>query len=106
MKRLRVSDNNWPGINDAGGHCQMLENKKTGHACILICVLPAAEKQGALEVIATIVHESVHAWQFLCQKIGEKAPGIEMEAYGIEEISRGMIDAYSRTQGRGKKWPI
>jgi hypothetical protein len=94
----------WPEIPNAGGHTQWLKNDKTDEAIILVCVHPASGRS-ALEVIMTIVHEAVHVWQFLCEHIGEKAPGIEMEAYGIENISRELIDAYCSTTGKGKEWP-
>jgi hypothetical protein len=93
----------YPNVPNSGGHTQWLTNDKTGEGMILVCVHPAAERD-ALEVIMTIVHEAAHVWQFLCDHIGEKAPGIEMEAYGIENISRGLVNAYCSTQGKGKTW--
>lgn len=104
MKRLN-SAAPWPEVPNAGGHTQWLKNDTTGEVVILVCVHPAAESD-ALQVLMTIVHEAVHVWQFLCEHIGEKSPGIEMEAYGIENIARGLVDAYTSTRGKGKKWPI
>ena len=57
-----------------------------------------------LDAFLSLVHEAVHVWQFICQHIGEQKPGIEMEAYGIEGITRGLIEAYFATQGKGKDW--
>ncbi|SMF65825.1 hypothetical protein SAMN02982989_3410 [Xaviernesmea oryzae] len=102
MKRLNSSAP-WPDVPNAGGHTQWLENDATGEAVIIVVVHADAQRD-ALEVIMTIVHEAVHVWQFLCQHIGEKSPGIEMEAYGIENIARGLIEAYCKTQGKGKVW--
>ncbi|NLS03615.1 hypothetical protein HGP14_09615 [Rhizobium sp. P32RR-XVIII] len=93
----------WPDVPNAGGHTQWLKNDKTDEAIILVVIHSAAERD-ALEVIMTIVHEAVHVWQFLCDHIGESKPGIEMEAYGIENISRSLIEAYCKTQGKGRKW--
>jgi hypothetical protein len=93
MKRLNGTAP-YPEVPNAGGHTQWLVNDKSGEAVILVCIHSGA------------VHEAVHVWQFLCDHIGEKAPGIEMEAYGIENISRGLINAYTSTRGKGKKWPI
>jgi hypothetical protein len=36
--------------------------------------------------------------------IGESSPGVETEAYAIENISRALVEAYTSTQGKGKKW--
>ena len=95
----------WPNIPPGGGHAEWFKNETTGLAIILVAVNPKPDGD-ALTVLLTLVHEAVHVWQFLCKHIGEKAPGIEMEAYGIEAISRGLIDAYCRTLGKGKNWPV
>lgn len=95
-------DAEWPDLSTVGALTHMLKND-AGDAIILVVIGPKAERS-ALDAIATLVHEAVHVWQFLCQDISEKDPGIEMEAYGIEAISRGLIDAYCRTLGKGKNW--
>lgn len=102
IKRLN-GDQPWPDGANHGGHTLLGVNNVTGTARILVAIGNGAERD-ALEVILTLVHEAVHVWQFLCKHIGETDPGIEMEAYGIEEITRGLIDAYCRTQGKCKKW--
>lgn len=102
MKRLKA-DPPWPQTSSAAGYTQRMTNDKTGQAVIIVCVFPSVECD-ALDVIMTLVHEAVHVWQFLCEKIGETEPGIEMEAYGIENIARGLVEAYTATQGKGKKW--
>ena len=48
------------------------------------------------EILATIIHESVHVWQSLCDYILEKEPSIEMEAYCIEYIAMTLIKEHSR----------
>lgn len=102
--RLQNVAADWPVVPNSGGHTQWLKNDKSGEAIILVVVSHESERD-ALQVLMTIVHEAVHVWQFLCRHIGEDNPGIEMEAYGIEEISRGLIEAYCKTQGKGKDWP-
>lgn len=93
----------YPSIAGKGGHTLLAENDVSRESVIIVTVADGAERD-ALEVILTIVHEAVHVWQFVCQTIGENAPGIEMEAYGIEEISRGLIEAYCKTQGKDRVW--
>lgn len=102
IKRLNGTQP-WPESADKGGYAILGHNDVTGCSTILVCVGRGAERN-ALDVILTIVHEAVHVWQFVREVIGERSPGIEMEAYGIDGISRGLIDAYCRTQGKGKKW--
>lgn len=76
-----------------------------GKSAVLV-VIGEAIKDDPLEIIMTLVHEAVHVWQFICESIGEQSPGIEMEAYSIEAISRGLIDAYMKTTGKGKDWKL
>ena len=104
IKRLNGTQE-WPEIADknGGGYTLLGRNDVTGTATILVCVGAGSERD-ALEVILTLVHEAVHVWQFVREVIGERAPGIEMEAYGIEGISRGLIEVYCQTQGRDKVW--
>lgn len=64
----------------------------------------AIPEDDPMEIMMTLVHESVHVWQYIRQVIGEDEPGIEMEAYGIENIARGLVSAYTSTQGKDKEW--
>lgn len=93
----------YPDIAGHGGHTLLAKNDKTFESVIIVTVAGTAERD-AMDVIMTIVHEAVHVWQFLRNAIGESSPGIELEAYAIEEISRGLIDAYCKTQGKGRAW--
>lgn len=103
VKRLNGTQP-WPEGASVGGYTMIGVNDVSGQATILVAIGRGAERD-AHEVIMTLVHEAVHVWQFLCSHIGERAPGIEMEAYGVEQIARGLIDAYCKTSGKDKKWP-
>lgn len=50
------------------------------------------------EIMALLVHECVHAFQFLCQVIGETRPSDEFEAYSIQSIFQETQEAYSKTR--------
>lgn len=102
MKRLR-SDIEYPAHRMAGGLTHLSRNETTGESLILVCCHPNSERD-AMSVIMTLVHEAVHVWQFLREEIGEKNPGIELEAYGIEHIAEGLINAYCESQGKSKDW--
>lgn len=102
QKRYRIQEG-YPSIAGKGGHTLLCENDETRESIIIVTVANGSERD-AMEVIMTIVHEAVHVWQFIRRVIGEDVPGIEMEAYAIEEISRSLIEAYCETQGKGKVW--
>ncbi len=103
IRRLN-GDQPWPEAADRGGYTLLGKNDQTGCSTILVCVGNGAERD-AMKVILTIVHEAVHVWQFVREVMGEREPGIEIEAYAIEGISRSLIEAYCATQGRDKVWP-
>ena len=46
------------------------------------------------EVIALIVHEAVHVWQEIKQRMGEQNPSIEFEAYSIQQIVVNLVSDY------------
>lgn len=102
MKGLNCNEP-WPMTNNSVGHTQWLHNSITGEAVILVSLTDKHERD-AFEIISTITHEAVHVWQFLCQSIGEKSPGIEMEAYAIQHIAGELIKAFTKTTGKGVNW--
>ena len=53
------------------------------------------------EIAALLVHEAVHVWQSYCEFIGEKNPGSEQEAYGIQNISLVLMAEYARRVSNG-----
>ena len=99
-KRYRVKGH-WK-IDNMSGKCTRYENYKTGENIIMVSLND--EERNPAELIATIVHESVHVWQFLTRSIGENEPGDEMMAYGIQHIYMGLSEAFAKTNGKGRKW--
>ena len=46
------------------------------------------------EVAGRLVHEAVHVWQRYCDHIGERRPGNEQEAYGIQSIAQELMQSF------------
>ncbi len=67
-----------------------------GGSLILVCFGPHMMEPESLgtEAILTITHEAVHIFQRVCEFLGEDAPGREVEAYAIENITRNLIDSF------------
>lgn len=103
-KRLTGNLETYDGAKACG--CTRLLRDEKGRSVILVMLGQAISEDDPMEIMMTLVHESVHVWQYIRQVIGEVEPGIEMEAYGIENIARGLVSAYTSTQGKGKEWPI
>lgn len=46
------------------------------------------------EKMALLVHECVHVWQEIKERMGEKEPSSEFEAYSIQLIFLGLLAIY------------
>jgi hypothetical protein len=46
------------------------------------------------EKVALLVHESVHVWQEIRKRMGEKEPSCEFEAYSVQSIFLGLLSIY------------
>lgn len=67
-----------------------------GQLTCVVCLNPDARRADPIEVACTLVHESVHIFQRLCQSIGETDPSMEFEAYSIERISEALMREFVR----------
>lgn len=77
----------------------------TAHMCVspkgeLCCVvaLRGFANRGPIEVAGLLVHEAVHIWQEYAERIGERHPGAEQEAYAIQAISQELLAEFARRQ--------
>lgn len=95
-KRKKKISGNWPDFHKRGGICIQLEDKD-GSTMVIVAINGAFDDPA--EGILTLVHEAVHVWQYVCEAIGERSPGIETEAYTIEHFSRLLMNAYTEAYG-------
>lgn len=99
LKKLGV-ENPQPWLNAGDcGRVHEFAHQDDGMA-LVVCIRPTSDTK---ELIATLVHESVHVWQFTKEYIGEREPSREFEAYSIENIFTTLKDAYDRQTGKNKK---
>jgi hypothetical protein len=87
-----------PGNADACAH-ELVSSK--GDNIILVC-LGDVSGHSLPEIYALIVHEAIHAWQFVREDIGEKSPSSEFEAYAVQHICLGLFSAYYRSNRKRK----
>ena len=84
----------WIKTDHADATVHFAENTDGGLAAI-VCVRVAKDRT-AIEVAGLLVHESVHVWQRYCERIGERSPAAEQEAYGIQSIAQELLAEYAR----------
>jgi hypothetical protein len=71
---------------------------KDGYKHVIVC-MAAKPKKDIDAVYSVISHEAVHVWQIIRTEIGEHKPGIEQEAYCIEQIATNLFESYRKQTG-------
>lgn len=103
LKRMKVDDG--PAVpenaHQKGGFVRHLVSIEEGHHVILVYI---GDNEDAMQVMSSIVHESVHVWQYVLDVIKERNAGMEPEAYAVETIYCNIVDAYTRTVGKSRNW--
>lgn len=66
---------------------------------ILVTLNELLDEENPIEVMLSIIHESVHVWQRVKENIGQSGIcGDEIDAYSIEFISKFLIVSYKKTR--------
>jgi len=99
MRRMRVKDPD-PMPDGQGAACSFILGDEFR---VIVQVKPSDDHAAVLE---TLVHESVHAWQFYKERIGETLPGKEIEAYAIQSIWKTLVAEYARQHPVTAKAPV
>jgi hypothetical protein len=58
------------------------------------------EKTNPEGVVALLVHEAVHLWQYIKEDIGEHNPSKEFEAYAIQNLTQELLQSYNIARDR------
>jgi hypothetical protein len=80
----------WPHRD--GGFCQQLADD-TGKSVILIGM---GKQKNKTEAALTAAHEATHAMRWILAHAAENEPGTETEAYLVEHIMRGVLNALAK----------
>lgn len=51
-----------------------------------------------IEIFGLLLHESVHIWQKVRKRMGEKDPSSEFEAYSIQCIAQDLFWSYQQSE--------
>jgi hypothetical protein len=70
------------------------ENDAGNTIVVVTLDMPACMATTQAMVHALLAHEAVHIWQGIRERIGERAPSSEFEAYTVQYICTGLFLAY------------
>lgn len=95
LKRLAIKESvPWVKTPQAQATVHFLTNQKSD-TCAIVC-LRDYENRNPVEVAGLLVHEAVHVWQDYAERIGERQPGTEQEAYAIQAIAQELMAEFAR----------
>ena len=100
LDHLRIRERcDWIKTPQADATTHHLISSKFERACV-VC-LREHKDRNPIEIAGLLVHEAVHVWQDYCERIGERSPGVEQEAYGIQSIAQELMAEYARRIDKG-----
>lgn len=96
MTKFGMPEEVCPLGNSAGMFISFEEETEHYHPFGVIILNEKAHEYDADVVMGLLVHESVHAYQFLLRRMSERHPSIEFEAYSVQAIFMFMQSQFSR----------
>lgn len=84
------------------GSCSKLEHSENGQLCILICVTQWDTRSWA-DIAGIVAHECTHAFEFMCEHVGEQDPSPEFNAYGVQSFVTEVMQAIEIEREKLKK---
>lgn len=95
MRRLKVKD---PApYPEVAGSCTQIR-RDDGEVVVIVTVHERMDDANPIAIAGVIVHEATHVFQFICEAVGEEEPGRETQAYAMQNIVMGLLDAYNTTR--------
>lgn len=101
-----VKDYNLEGIDNVSGNgndatCMIFANgKNPKQTFILITLADGWQKKPILTIFGLLVHECVHAFDQMCERIGEHNPSSEFKAYFIQMLFQNFADSIMKLKGK------
>lgn len=92
IKRLGIKDEVEFVCSGAAATTHILTSD-TGNAVAIVTVdITKIKGKTKSQIMALLVHEAVHVWQECLERMREKNPGQEIEAYAIQWVSQCFMN--------------
>lgn len=99
MRRLKIKGPP-PWISNAHSHATThYFDDNDGSLIAIVCMDPGKDWT-AVGTAGMLVHEAVHVWQTMADRMGETNPSREFEAYSIQQISLELLAIYFGKTGK------
>lgn len=100
LKRLALPREKWPSFIYTGNAATHFIEYRGKPACI-VC-MPIQANHSTEQYHALLVHEAVHVWQYIRERMGEDRPSSEFEAYSIQGIAQELMLAFKAQRSKKK----
>lgn len=101
LARIKPKDKERVFMSKNDAACTQTVHMKNGGIRVIVCYRPS--RRPIEEIHGALVHEAVHVWQEIRAHLGEDTPGVEQEAYSIEQIAVTLFLSYKQQTGTGSK---
>lgn len=96
LRKIGLAERDWPeflATEHASATTYFFRDQTGGDVAIV--TLGNADGRSLAEVHALLVHEAVHLWQAIRERIGEHHPSPEFEAYAVQLLSQRLMEAFA-----------
>ena len=80
----------------------MTHHFERGDKAIAIVCMGKSKQRKLVEIVGLLTHEATHIWQSIRDRIGERNPGAEFEAYSVQWITQQLIESWAKQDKRGR----
>ena len=74
-----------------------------GDDSLAIVQIGDTSERASVEIYGLLLHEAVHVWPRIKQRMGETNPSTEFEAYSIQSIAQDLFEMFEESQGHDQK---
>lgn len=98
MKKCGVPEHkagSWVTNEYSGATAHQFVIAENGKPCVVVCIR-TRDYHTPIQIAGLLVHEAVHIWQYICERIGEDSPSHEFEAYSVQWLAQELMEEYVR----------
>lgn len=102
LKQIELPTDLWAPFVNKNAHATAHFLERGGRGLAIVCIVPDKSRTRE-QVHALIAHEAVHVWQDVRERMGEKAPSSEFEAYAVQNIVQDLLCDYREGMKKGRR---